>query len=503
MYIFSSSAQRSAEADASSRFGITEYEMTGAAASAAMDEIASRIPAPGRAAVLCGKGGNGGDGFALSILLKEEGYEPSIILCSGAPSKEVPLRYLRTAESSGIRVVDLYTEPDAAGRIVETADIIVDAVFGIGFRGSLPGIIGGLFGICRDSRALRISLDVPSGVGSDSGQVDEKSFPADVTVCFIGAKPACVLKGSRSSFGRIVTAGAGVPDASIESAGYALSTDLRMIPDLMPKRPPNSNKGTFGKLAVMAGCKRFRGAASAAANGAYLAGAGLVEIISEEPVLSAASVLCPEAILADISDADAVSAAFNRSTAALAGCGLGRSGMTDAQVKILIREYPRALILDADALNAAAEEPGILSSAKGKLVITPHPGEFARLTGASIQDILADRIGAAEQFSEKNGCTVVLKSENTVIASPGRRTYIDFGGSTGLAKAGSGDLLAGLIAGFAAGGCSPGDAALLGVLVHSASSLEAEKRCGVYSMTARDVMKCIPAVTSEASRHMR
>ncbi|MBR2670681.1 MAG: NAD(P)H-hydrate dehydratase [Oscillospiraceae bacterium] len=499
MRIYNDPAQRNVEKITNQLTGMPDIDMAVNAAKSVLEEI-NRLRLPKELVfILCGPGGNGGDGFALAILLARQGVAVKAVLCAGKPKAETTVRLYSETLRLGIPVADVSTDYAEIKNEIRDASMVVDCVFGIGNKRPLDEACANLFQVVNNSNATRLAVDVPSGVCSDSGLVLENAFKADLTVCLIGLKPASVYKTSKSAFGRILTTDAGQSSEALSRAVNTWTMDRRLIGELLPRRKPDSYKGTFGKLTMIAGSRHFRGAASIAAMGGYLAGAGLVDIISDTEALNTASVLCPEAIFTDISDVQAVERSIAKATTILIGCGMESGKRTKSIVTGLIRTFKGTLILDAESLNSIMDDPNILHERPGSTIITPHLGEFSRLTGLSVKEILNDRITAAQNFAVSTGVITVLKSENTVIALPNCTNFVDLGGSTGLAKAASGDLLAGLIAGFVAGGAPAEDAAKLGVLTHTEASKYTEKEFGIYSMTATDVAKHVPHVLASAS----
>ncbi|MBQ8994563.1 MAG: NAD(P)H-hydrate dehydratase, partial [Oscillospiraceae bacterium] len=320
----------------------------------------------------------------------------------------------------------------------------------------------------------------------------EGAFHPEMTVCFLGDKPASVYKESVLPFGKTVTYDLSLPESLLNESPYAQEYSDTSLSLLLPERSPIAHKGTYGKLSVFAGCSRYRGAASIATKAAYLSGVGLVELNSCEEALSSASVFVPEAIFRSFPSPNDVLDSIHKSTAVLAGCGLEQSSFTNEMIESLVSKCKVPLVLDAEALNVVSSNPEMLHGRPGDTILTPHLGEFSRLSGIKTDLIREDRIGYALQFAERYGIYLVLKSENTVIATPDGRFWIDKGGSSGLAKAGSGDLLAGLIAGYVSSDLSSEQAAIAGVLTHSGSSLITEQDTGIRAMTATEVLNHVP-----------
>ena len=503
MRILTSSMQREIEKRAVNTMGISFLDLTHKAAESVFSVIQERKLDTARTVVLCGPGGNGGDGFALSLLLDSSGAEVNVILCSGLPKTEVPSALFRKAVSSRISVTSLEDHAPFFASLLESATLILDCAFGIGQTRELSPELRSVFRHANEAEAFRISVDVPSGICSDSGEVMEDAFHPDLTVALIGNKPSSVLKTSRDLLGEEITADLGLPESLFSDPSFPRSMSSPSLEALIPERGAASHKGTYGKLSIFAGCPHYRGAAAIAAKGAYTVGAGLVELVSHPVVLSSASVLVPEAIFLDTPPLTDIIPCTERSSAVLAGCGLEAGEETARITELLVKNCRNTLILDAGSLNAVAENPEILHARPGNTILTPHLGEFSRITGISVDNLRKDRIGQAVRFAQRYHVTLVLKSENTVVATENGTFWVDTGGSPGLAKAGSGDLLAGLISGLAATGLNPENAAVAGVMIHSAASLLTECDTGVYSMTATSVARHVPDVLSQLHSQRR
>ena len=498
MRIFTSTQQRAVEEGAMTRYGMTIMEMTQHAAADAFDVI-RELPVPmNQVLILCGKGGNGGDGFALADLMDQAGIPVYVILCAGEPSKAVSQELLRTVREQQIPVLDLLLQSDRVASLLRSCSLIVDAVFGIGLSRSLPSSCQTLFRTINQlSQVPVVSLDVPSGIDSDSGTVLDDALMADYTISFMAAKPASLFKGSAPYFGKCLVRDAGFSGTLLEEYATVQSLDQEETFSHFPHRSPTANKGTYGKLTCLCGSAHYRGAALLATKAAYYSGAGLVQLVSEKEVLNPAILATPEMTLYDLVSPDDVTHAIRNSAAVLAGCGLAANDQSARLTYQLLDNYPHPFVLDAQSLNAIVGELHRLKHAKAPVILTPHPGEFARLIGKPTSIVLSNRIQFAGEFAKEYGLYLVLKSENTCLALPDGRVYVDHGGSSGLAKAGSGDLLAGLIAGFLAQGLSPQLAASMGILTHSGASLLAEQKYGMISMTASMVAECIPEFLKE------
>ncbi len=450
--------------------------------------------------VLCGKGKNGGDGFVIARSLKEKGCAVTVLLACGEPAAEDAVTNFRLLED--IAVISDYNE---AFELLKKPAVIVEAVFGTGFRGSLDEKLSSLAEAVNNSTNKVICIDVPGGIDCDSAKPEGTVFKADMTVAISALKPVHVIKPYNSLCGEIRVADIGITEADILSVqgkkGFVL--DDKVVAGLLPERPEVSNKGTFGHALCVCGSKNMPGAACIAVSSALRSGAGLVTAAFPESaypaiaskITEALMLTCPETEEGTFSRAafDIISEKMKKATAVLAGCGLGLNPDTVRLVKKLVRASEKPLVIDADGLNALSTEPEILKLAKAPVVVTPHPGEMSRLCGRSIEEILSDPVEAASTFADEFNCTVVLKTANTVVCAPGKETYyLNTSGSPALAKGGSGDMLAGIITSLLAQGMNAFDAAVCGTYLHSGCADELTKYSSGRGTLPTDIINFMP-----------
>lgn len=441
------------------------------------------------AAVVCGTGNNGGDGFAIARLLHEAGIR--VWIC-GAGHRDrlngegdAAVNY-RRALSEKIPVYWGMPFPE------EKADCIVDALFGTGLNRDLTGEAAlAVEWINRQAEegSWVISVDIPSGIHSGTGQVMGVSVQAKETVTFSRLKPGLLLYPGRSNAGKIIVADIGIPTPNpIEKAGQAFTMEAEDAARLLPPRKADSHKGTYGKILVVAGSPGMMGAAIFAVRAAYHSGAGLVRALIPSAESLAMTLGAPEAV--QIFYQDPVEAAVPEDvTCVLAGPGLGHNP------QLLMRILSTApaespLILDADALNFLAQDQEAritVQKRAGNTVLTPHMGEASRLCGKSIADLYKDLPGAARELAMQYQSVVVLKNASTVIASPDGRIAVNRTGNAGMSTAGAGDVLAGTIAGLCGQGGVLWENAVLGVWLHGRAGDAAAAKKGMYAMTASDL----------------
>ncbi len=498
--ILTSDGQRRAEANAVER-GLSLETLMQRAGRALYEQIAARFRRMRgvRAALLCGRGGNGGDGFVCARLLRENGALPVILLCAGEPKSGDAVTMYERAVAAGVPVIEAAGHPEQAQAELERAAVILDAVYGIGFHGALTEPVKTLFETAsKNVESYKISADIPSGLTADGGTAAEGSFRADCTVAMVAKKPAHLLKNSTAFCGEIKVPDLGIPAEAFVDCAQLEALERNELSALLPARDPFAHKGQYGKLAVVAGCDRYRGAAVLCAKGALSCGAGLLAVASGEKTLEAVAAHCPEAILIDVKNDPKYFTDFLRaSSAAAIGCGLSQTNSARGLIQDVLEHASGTLVFDADGINLLAENISLLKGHRQPVILTPHVGEFARLTGLTVAQVLEDRIRLAMQYAREWDAVVVLKSENTVIAAPDGTTRLCTIGNAGLAKGGSGDLLCGCVASFAAMGIAPINAAMLGVWVHSRAADLAANELPMHSMCASTVAEYLPAAVAE------
>lgn len=487
------------------KFGLSYKIMMENAGTACARNIRSKIETettfiPKSIVIVCGKGNNGGDGFVIARKLRESGYNVSVVLSSGYPVSQEATYMYKLILDQGIKTVWYDGDKDSALSLIKNADVIVDAVFGFSFYGVLDVEMKELFNVMSNAKGIKFAVDVPSGVYCDSGYCDEDCFKADYTVAISALKPAHIIEPAADCCGDIIIANIGIPEESykvIENSLYTYSkSEIRL---LFPERKTNSHKGTFGHLLCICGSKTMAGAPVLAASAALRSGAGLVTLAFPESLYNTVSAKLTEALLMPLQEnengtisAECLSklvAKLPEYDAVLIGCGLGVNEDTKAVVRAVIENSESPVILDADALNIISKDLSVLESAKADIIVTPHIGEMERLTKLDKEAILNDKVNVAQNFSHKYNVTVVLKSANTVVAfADSNRAYINNTGNTGLSKGGSGDVLAGLIGGFAVQNFTLKDAVTSAVYLHGFTADTVADRTSMSGMLPSDVV---------------
>lgn len=505
MRIFTEQQMRKAE-QAAAEAGMSFLRLMENAGSACAAEIKARTDKSQKTVVLCGRGKNGGDGYVIARKLAEEGYSAAVLLVQGQPKDEDAAYMLTKLDGTGVGVFDL-AQNDAPRRLVGEADVLVDAVFGIGFRGAADEALSELFRQVNGAKGTVFAVDLPSGLACDSAEIGSETIRADYTLAISAGKPCHVLLPAAERCGKVVPVRIGIEDEHYKKMPYyAYTFSEKEVRAAFPVRPAVSNKGDFGKVLSICGSRSFAGAAVLAAQGALRSGAGLVYAAFPRSAYPAVGAKLTEAVLLPLPDdsegrfASAsipyVAEAMQGKQAIVLGCGLGQSAGTRELVEYVVENAPCPVVLDADGLNLLSSDIDMLRKAKSRLFLTPHPGEMARLTGVSVPEVQKDRVRAASDFAAATGVTLMLKGANTVVAgSKGGAVYLNTTGNSGMAKGGSGDFLAGLLGGLIAQGVRfPAETA---VYLHGLCGDRAARKLSVHGMLPTDCIRELPLVLSE------
>lgn len=481
--------------------GIPIFELMKKSGEAVARVIRARAPKDKDVVILAGKGNNGGDGYAAATLIQNE-YSVIVYDIFGMGQKSAEGKEFRELYiSNGGRVIAFEPTSEILSHI-KNAGCIVDAVFGTGFHGEMPESIRPLAITIRESvEAQKIAIDVPLGIDADKGSVSEFAISVGATVELSFIKPGIISYPARSYVGKIIYDDLGLPHDEITSAfdfKYHM-IDKKWVLKKLPEREENSNKGTFGKALLITGSTKFRGAAHLSLEAALRGGVGLVSFLGTETLVTELSAKYPEVIynkindIADFTERDTaelvnLTACYN---AILVGSGSDNTSGLLKLVLALLGSEGAPLILDADAINALSTLGGdgkkAIRESKREVIITPHPLEFARLSGVDVADVQRNRITLAEKFARENSCIVVLKGAGTLIANE-KETYINVYGSSALAKAGSGDVLAGFVAAFVAQGkISAERACALAVYYHAVAGESLAEEFSSYGVTPSDL----------------
>jgi NAD(P)H-hydrate epimerase len=479
---------------------IVLMENAGRQAVAAM-EAAFEDLATSRVGVICGRGNNGGDGFVVARTLIQRGVDTMVFLLGSVSEVRGDARTnLEVLGRIGLTVVEITNaqEWELHSSALAECDLMVDAILGTGFRGRLTGFLETVIADVNGLGVPVVAIDLPTGVSADSAEVEGPAIEASMTVTLAAPKIPLVFPPADSHAGDLVIADIGIPLPlldEIEGQHLELLTRERMR-EIVPARAAESHKGDFGRVLIVAGSTGRTGAAHLAALGSLRSGAGLVTVATPRSCLAVVASMAPEYMTEPLDETEQGTVDFSAVDRVLdinadviaVGPGLGQAPSTSAFVHALLERTGVPLVLDADALNAFAGEPDrLMGRDEVAVVITPHPGEMARLLNTTVDAVQRDRLRHAREFAAAHKMHVVLKGHRTLIAAPDGRTFVNLTGNAGMATGGTGDLLTGMLAAWFAQLLDAEAAAKLAVYLHGTAGDLAEADEGEVSMTAGDV----------------
>ncbi|MFA6309397.1 MAG: NAD(P)H-hydrate dehydratase [Clostridia bacterium] len=464
-----------------------------------------------KALIFAGKGNNGGDALAVARHLHNLGVQVRVyILFRNVDYSCDAGINLKTIRNMGIKCIDLQDSDildeiyfKTIDRDIFASDFIVDGIFGTGFAGKISGMIQKVIEMINSSDTKVISIDIPSGMNGTDGEVSDICVKAGLTVTLGLPKLGLLIHPGCECTGELVVADIGIPDEVIEEHDIYINTiDKGYVSKLLPKREPNSNKGTFGEAFIVTGSNGMTGSGCLTAKAALRVGAGLVYIGVPASLSQIYDSCVTETItipledkglgLLDIESRENIMKIITKSDVAAIGPGLSTNGQIFEIIKGIIKTSMTPLIFDADALNVISIDTKILRHLKTTSVLTPHPGEMARLIGISVDEVQKNRIEVAREFALNWKVVLVLKGSRTVIAMPDGNVFINLTGNSGLATAGTGDVLTGVITGLIAQGARPEDAAVAGAYLHGLAGDLAAADKTEYGMIAGDVVEMLP-----------
>lgn len=486
-------------------FGVPGIKLMENAGRGCVEEIIAEFGLQGRAVIMAGKGNNGGDGYVIARLLSQKGWSIKVIILaehdriSGDAAvnlDKLPTAMINYCSHEG-QLPALHMEE------IFHADVIVDALLGTGLRSDVQGIYNEAIDLINASGRPVVSVDIPSGIHGTTGRVLGNAVRAYITVTFAFAKLGHVLYPGAEYTGRLVVTDVGIPQQLTESAsGYEFLNADGLRP-LLRRRDRQAHKGHFGHCLIIAGSTGKSGAAALSANSAVRSGSGLVTLAAPEGINNILEVKTTEVMTVPLQDSGSghlTSSAFptiekllHGKDALAVGPGLDRRPGTFALVQTMVESLELPMVIDADGLNALAEDITVLRRKKSKtIILTPHPGEMSRLLGTSIPDVEAIRISVAQEFARNYGIYIVLKGARTIIAGPNGVAAINGSGNPGMATGGMGDVLTGIIVSLLGQGYSAWDACRLGVFIHGyAADMVAEDK-GEIGLCASDVHEMLP-----------
>lgn len=467
-----------------------------------------------RIAVFCGPGNNGGDGVAAARLLMDMGFSVRSFLIGDRTKMTHDCRAMEERLIAAGGRLEEYSIDDRMTNVwLSTCDVMIDALFGVGLCREVTGDFYNAIARMNQCRADVISCDIPSGVNADTGEIMGIAVKAHTTVTFSCPKPGLYLGEGGPCAGEVEIADIGIPFDLVSTMIRRQTECAQVIPPYatlnLPRRTATAHKGDFGKVFILAGSVGYTGAPVFAANAAVRAGAGLVYLGVPAEIYPIVAVKCDEAMPFPLpEDYDTLLKKAQSCDVALIGPGLGRAPETETLVHQLLSDLTIPVVLDADGINALEGHIDVLDRRKALTILTPHDGEFKRLSGCDLP--IKDRLSAARNFAKEHSCVLVLKGHGTVTASPDGSAFVNTTGNPGMAKGGSGDVLAGMIA------------ALLGqkqlvsekhdpfraemtawaVFYHGQTGDRCAEKLGEYGMTPSDMLQAIPHVLKEHTQAM-
>jgi len=453
--------------------------------------------------VFAGKGNNGGDALAVARLMHNCGTIVEVFVFDDTFTAEAKINF-EIIKKMGLEINSISNE-DYLSKVkidLERVDLVIDGIFGTGIKGIVSGIINKTIRIINESNKKVISIDIPSGVNGGTGEIAGICINATKTVSLALPKIGFYKNPGNAYLGELTVADISIPKIVIDR--FTLNLNLitkEKIMEIFPKRYKDSNKGTYGRLFLITGSLGMTGAGTLAGKSAYRTGAGLVYLGVPASLINIYESMLAESVTLPFKDGggyfhpDSYTqiVEFSKSVDVVGiGPGLSNRDELIEFVEKLIENIDKPMVLDADALNLISKKINILEKLKAKTIITPHPGEMARLTGKSILEIQNDRIGISLEFSKKWNIIVVLKGNNTVITMPNGEIYINETGNNGMATAGSGDVLTGIIMSLIGQGKRPEEAAIIGTYIHGLAGDIASKELTEYSTVSNDIIGKIP-----------
>jgi hydroxyethylthiazole kinase-like uncharacterized protein yjeF len=503
MKIATAAEMRAIDRATSERFGVASLTLMENAGAAVADYVVMNRAGAQRIVVFCGKGNNGGDGFVAARLLHQQGKKVQVILLADPADlrgdaavmfAKLPAAAIAVHSSDELKTDRL--------RTVLTADLYLDAILGTGFKPPVNGLYADAIGILNASGVPVVAVDIPSGADADSTSPQVGTIArAEAIVTFTAPRPAHVFSGLTS--GSTLVAEIGSPPEAIASAQQLNVITARDLAPLVAPRPADSNKGTFGHVLVVGGSLGRAGAAAMAGIAALRSGAGLATVATPRSVLATVAGFHPELMTEPLPETDAGSIAaaaagqldelVKGKTVVAIGPGISRHPQTAELVRRLVAKCDCPLVVDADGLNAFEGRAAELEGSGRSLVITPHPGEMARLAGFTTAEVQANRIGVARKFAKEHQLIVVLKGHRTLVVRPDGEAWVCTTGNPGMSTGGTGDILTGMVAGLMAQ--HPQDvllAVLAAVHLHGLAGDVMREKVGEHSLVATDLLQGLP-----------
>ncbi|KEA64846.1 NAD(P)HX epimerase [Marinobacterium lacunae] len=473
------------------RCGIPGFRLMQRAGQAVWAVISQRWPELRRITIVCGAGNNGGDGLVVAGLAWQAGVEVQLVVVGERYAERLRAEALEAWQwlsGFGVKAETWHPGVEFSG------ELVVDSLLGIGLSGPVRGEIANVIGQINRCAVPVLSVDIPSGLCADTGAVLGSAVQADLTLTFIALKQGLLTHEGVDFVGELLFDGLLLPDEVFEDVPVsAFRTDSEDLRELLPERPRSAHKGRYGHLLIIGGDLGMGGAPLMAAQAALRSGAGLVTLATREEHRLAAITRAPEVMCHGVEDADDIELLVARADAIVVGPGLGQQVWGRALFQAAI-ESGKPLLLDADALNLLAQDDSV--GVGSDWVLTPHPGEAARLLETDVRDIQANRFEQVRELQNRYGGTVVLKGAGT-LSCDGDVIHLCSDGNPGMATAGMGDVLSGVIGALLAQGLAPLDAARIGVLVHARAADICARHYGARGLLATDLVNTLPLAMNE------
>lgn len=492
-YLVSGTKMKEIDKDTILEIGIPSMVLMERAALFVSREAEEKTSFSDRILCLCGIGNNGADGIAAARILFTKGRKVDICIlgdCKKATKEwKAQFEIVKKMNISVISVTDMWNIVDKT--VLSEYNLIIDAIYGVGINRPVEGIYKSMIDAVNESNTSVIAVDIPSGINADTGKVMGVGIIAEKTVTFGYQKLGLTLYPGVSYAGEIKVCDIGFLKQTLDKIGPDAFTYETSDLAIIPNRNPYGNKGTFGKVLVIAGSKNMSGAAYFSGKAAYKMGVGLVQILTHEGNRTILQTKLPEAILTTYEGNELLDEhrkAMEWADVIIVGPGLGKSKMAKELVTYVLKDTKVPLVIDADGLNIISENRGLKKDLSNRCILTPHLGEMARLTQLTIDEIRLDIMGCANSYVAEHNPICVLKDARTIVAAKDALTYINTNGNSGMATGGSGDVLTGVIGGLLAMGLDYFTAASLGVFIHGFAGDKAKKVKGEYGLMASDIL---------------
>lgn len=439
--------------------------------------------------VVCGSGNNGGDGYAIARLLHLKGHDVTIFFAGNSQKRS-------EENAQQAKIAAHYEIPVITNLGTEEYSVIIDALFGTGLKREVTGHYREVLCSVNQMAGKKVAVDLPSGIHDTTGARMGIAFCADLTVAIAFPKRGLFLQEGNVCAGKILTGDIGISSETFSEGTVTFGYEKQDLFLGFPKRKKNSHKGSYGKVLMIAGSKGMSGAAYLSAKAAYAVGAGLVQIYTHEENRVILQQLLPEAIITtyDTFDSEQLEKLIQWADLIGIGCGLGKSDTAERVMQYTLKRALVPCVVDADGINILSKHMEWIEETNALIVLTPHMKEMSRMLQCSVKELIEQRMEKLHAFVERYKVVCVLKDARTLVAKEHQNTYLNLSGNAAMAKAGSGDVLAGVIVGILAQQCEPYTSACLGVFLHGLAGDIARDKKGAYSVLASDLVAEISSV---------